>query len=228
MSTSLDQASCDTTAEASGSCSSGPTPVTPGGTITPPSAAPPNGTSYTLYDTDGNQLYTTTGVYQPGASSASYLQTTYSLYKNNSVTLSGTTISCTSTPPSPSLPCATINADGVVTQLAYNSAGDLTSSATPDGNGTEIAKTTYTYDGDGEQTAVTSPDGNLSGANAGNYTTTTAYNADAEKTTVTQAGGTGATVTPRATSYGYDADGNQITVQDARELHHHHGLQRRR
>ena len=216
VSTSLDQASCDTTAEASSSCSSGPAPVSPGGTITPPSSAPPNGTSYTLYDTDGNQLYTTTGVYQPGASSASYLKTTYSLYKNNSVTLSGTSISCTTTPPSQSLPCATINADGVVTQLAYNSAGDLTSSATPDGNGSEIAKTTYTYDGDGEQTAVTSPDGNLSGANAGNYTTTVSYNAGGEKTTVTQAGGTGATATPRATSYGYDGDGNQTTVQDAR------------
>ena len=33
---------------------------------------------------------------------------------------------------------------------------------------------------------------------------------------MTQAGGTGATVTARATSYGYDADGNQTTVQDAR------------
>ena len=95
-------------------------------------------------------------------------------------------------------------------------AGDLTSSSTPDGNGSEIATTTYSYDGDGEQTATTSPDGNLSGANAGNYTTTTAYNTDGEKTSVTQAGGTGATVTPRTTSYGYDADGNQTTVQDAR------------
>ena len=34
-----------------------------------------------------------------------------------------TAISCAATPPSPSLPCATINADGVVTQLAYDSAG---------------------------------------------------------------------------------------------------------
>ena len=216
VSTALDQGSCATTAEASSSCSSGPTPVAPGGTITPPSSAPPQGISYTLYDTDGNQIYQTTGVYQPGASSASYLQTTYSLYKNNSITLGSTHISCTTTPPTQSLPCATINADGVVTQLAYNSTGDLTSSATPDGNGSEIAKTTYTNDGDGEQTAITSPDGNLSGANAGNYTKTTAYNADGEKTSVTEAGGSGATVTPRTTSYGYDGDGNQTTVQVAR------------
>ncbi|HVB42381.1 MAG TPA: RHS repeat-associated core domain-containing protein, partial [Streptosporangiaceae bacterium] len=42
------------------------------------------------------------------------------------------------------------------------------------------------------------------------------YDPDGQQTTVTQAGGSGATVTPRATSYGYDANGNQTTVQDAR------------
>ena len=215
-STTLDNTNCDATAQASSACSSGPSPVSPGGVITPPSTAPPQGVTYTLYDTHGNQLYSTTGVYQPGSSTAAYLKTTYSLFTGNSVTLSGNTISCTTTPPSPSLPCATINADGVVTQLAYNSSGDLTSSSTPDGNGTEIAKTTYSYDGDGEKSSETSPDGNLTGANAGNYTTTTAYNADGEATTVTQAGGTGATATPRPTTNGYDADGNKTTVQDAR------------
>ena len=114
--------------------------------------------TYTLYDTDGNALYTTTGVYEPGATTAAYSRTTYQLFKNNSVTLSGTAISCTTTPPSVSLPCATINADGVVTQLAYNSVGDLTSSAAPDGNGSQIATTTYAYDGDGEQTSTTVPE----------------------------------------------------------------------
>jgi YD repeat-containing protein len=217
-STALDDTSCSATAQAASACSTsqtGPSSVTPGGVITPPSSAPPRGVTYTLYDTDGNTLYTTNGVYQPGSSTASYLQTTYSLYKGNSITLGSTNISCTATPPSNSLPCATINPDGVVTQLGYDTAGDLTSSAAPDGNGSEIAKTTYGYDGDGEQTSKTSPDGNLSGANAGNYTTTT-YNADGEQTTVTQAGGTGATVTPRTTTNGYDANGNNTTVQDAR------------
>ena len=90
------------------------------------------------------------------------------------------------------------------------------SSSTPDGNGTELATTTYAYDGDGEQTSVTSPDGNLAGANAGNYTTLTAYNADGEQTSVTAGGGTGHTVTPRVTIYGYDGDGSQTSVQDAR------------
>ena len=59
QSTSLGQLDCTSTATASSTCqtSGGPTPVTPGGTITPPSSAPPQGESWTLYDTDGNELY---------------------------------------------------------------------------------------------------------------------------------------------------------------------------
>jgi RHS repeat-associated protein len=213
-----DLANCTSTAEASAACQadSPPAPVAPGGTITPPSAAPPLGTTYTLYDTDGNQLYSTTGVYQPGASSASYSRTTYQLFDGNTVTLSGTAVSCTASPPSQSLPCAKVNADGVVTQLAYDWAGDLTSSATPDGNGSQVATTTYGYDSYGEQTSTVSPDGNVSGANAGNYTTVTGYDADGRKTMMSQADGSGGTVNPRTSNYGYDGDGNQTTVQDAR------------
>ena len=44
------------------------------------------------------------------------------------------------TAPSQSLPCATINADGMVTQLGYDCAGDLTSSATLDGNGSASSR----------------------------------------------------------------------------------------
>ena len=65
-----------------------------------------------------------------------------------------------------------------------------------------MAETTYSYDGDGEQTAIVAPDGNLSGANADNYTTATAYDSDGEVTSTTQAGGTGGsgpTVMPRTT-----------------------------
>jgi RHS repeat-associated protein len=215
---STDDANCTTVADAANTCQnySPPAPVTPAGVITPPSSAPPLGATYTLYDTDGNELYATTGVYMPGATTAAYSQTTYQLFKGNTVSLSGTLVSCATVPPSQTLPCATINADGVVTQLGYNSAGDLTSTSTPDGNGTEAATTTYTFDADGEQTGITAPDGNLSGANAGNYTAVTAYNADGQKTTVTQAGGAGATATPRVTTYGYDGDGNQTTVKDPR------------
>jgi RHS repeat-associated protein len=213
-----DLANCTSTAEASSACQadSPPAPVAPGGTISPPSAAPPLGTTYVLYDTDGNELYSTTGVYEPGATSAAYSRTTYQLFKGNTVTLSGTAVSCTATPPAQSLPCAKVNADGVVTQLAYDWAGDLTSSATPDGNGSQAATTTYGYDSYGEQTSTVSPDGNVSGANAGNYTTVTGYDADGRKTMMSQADGAGGTVNPRTSNYGYDPDGNQTTVQDAR------------
>jgi RHS repeat-associated protein len=217
--TALNLDSCAGTALASTPCSSseaGPAPVAPGGVITPPSTAPPSGVTYTLYDTAGNALYSTTGVYEPGSGSASYSQTSYQLFKGNTITLNGTNISCTNAPSSASLPCATINPDDVVTQLAYDAQGDLTSSATPDGNGTQIATTTYGYNGDGEQTSEVTPDGNVSGANAANYTTVTSYNNDGQKSSVTRAGGSGATVTPRTTYYGYDANGNQTTVQDAR------------
>ncbi len=217
----LQAENCQSTAEASSTatCSQdpGPSPVAPAGVITPPSSAPSLGLTYTLYDTDGNALYTTTGVYEPGGSSAAYSQTTYQLFKGNSVTLNSTNIACTYTPPSASLPCATINADGVVTQLEYDTAGDQTLSSTPDGNsGGQLASTTYTYNGDGEQLTKVAPDGNVSGANAGNYTTTTAWNADGKQASATQGNGTGYTDTPRLTSYTYDADSNQTKVEDAR------------
>jgi RHS repeat-associated protein len=209
---------CNTESAASAACSSDapPAAVAPGGAITAPASAPPKGVTYTLHDTGGNTLYTDTGGYEPGSSTAAYQQVTYTLYKGNSVTVGGTAVSCTATPPSQALPCAKINADGVVTQLTYDSAGDLTSSSTPDGNGSEAAITSYAYDADGEQTSQTLPDGNLSGANAGNHTTVTAYNADGKKTSVSAGAGSGATVTARTTTYGYDADGNQVSVKDPR------------
>ncbi|HVB45079.1 MAG TPA: RHS repeat-associated core domain-containing protein [Streptosporangiaceae bacterium] len=216
--TALNGPDCYSGITSSSTCSqaSGPSPVTHGGVITPPSSAPPQGVTWTLYDDYGNELYTTAGVYEPGSNAAAYSQTTYQLFKGNTVTLNGNNISCTATPPSALLPCATIDAKGVVTQLAYDAQGDLISSSTPDGNGTELATTTYAYDSDGEQTSTTSPDGNLPSANVGNYTTTATWNADGEQTSVTHAGGTGATVTPRTTNYGYDADGNRINDIDPR------------
>jgi RHS repeat-associated protein len=214
----LESDNCSSTAEATATCSNnpGPPPVSSGGTITSPASAPPLGLTWNLYDTDGNRLYSTTGVYSPSGS-YEYSQTTYQLFKGNSVTLNSSNVSCTYTPPTSFLPCATINADAVVTQLQYDPQGDLISSANPDGNsGGQLATTSYANDADGEQTSTVSPDGNLSGANAGNYTTTTAYNADGEKISVTQGDGTGYTDTPRTTAYGYDADGNQTSATDAR------------
>jgi len=187
-----------------------PAAITAGtATITPPSSAPPAYVTYTEYDTAGNMIYQTTGDYAPGSGTASQSRTTYHLYNGESVTLGSSTDSCTNSAPSGELPCATIDPDRVVTQLSYDSAGDLTSSSTPDGNsGGETATTTHTYDSDGEQTSTVAPDGNLSGANAANYTTATVYNADGEKTSVTLGGVSGHTVVPRTTTYTYDGDGN--------------------
>jgi trimeric autotransporter adhesin len=97
--------------------------------------------------------------------------------------------------------------------IADSAGGNIRHVVAPAVTDVEV-ETTYGYDTDGEQTSVTSPDGNVSGANAANYTTTTSYNADGEVTSVTAAGGAGATVAPRTTSYGYDADGNEISMTD--------------
>ena len=224
VSTALKLPICSSDMTASATCQqdSGPgsQSVAPGQAITPPPQIPPEGVAWTLYDNYGNDLYTTVGVYEPGASTPVYAQTVYTLFNGNTVTLPGTTtqIACAQPAPSPMLPCASINADGVVSQFGYNSAGDLTSTSTPDGNGTDLSTTTFSFDGDGEQTSTVSPDGNVSGATpstVANYTTTTAYNADGQQTSVTQ-GGTGGTVTPRTVSYGYDGDSNQTAVTDAR------------
>jgi YD repeat-containing protein len=112
-----------------------PSAVPAGGVITPPSATPPQGDDYSLVDTDGNTLYTTTGVYEPGSSTAfqstaGYTRTNYTLYKGNSVTLrawgpgqsgySTQSVGCGSVPPSQSVPCATIDENGIVTQFGYD------------------------------------------------------------------------------------------------------------
>jgi YD repeat-containing protein len=107
--------------------------------ISPPTSIPPEGISWTQYDTYGNQLWTTTGVFEPGSDTPAYAQTSYQLFTGNSITLDGTNITCASTPPSPSLPCASIDPDGVITQLAYDSQGDLVSTSTPDGNGSQLS-----------------------------------------------------------------------------------------
>jgi len=216
---SFDEQTCAATAMAASPCSSltPPDPISPGGTIAPATSAPPAYVTFSEYDTNGNLVWTTTGDYNPGDDSASQIRTTYNLYNDESVTLDGNNDSCTNTAPSSSLPCATIDPNGVVTQLGYDSAGDLTSSSTPDGNsGGEVAETTYGYDGDGERTTVTTPNGNLAGAIAANFTTTTAYDDDGEVMSVT-VGYTGDGYTARETSYGYDGDGNRTSVTDPRD-----------
>src|SRR5205823_3583995 len=139
---SFDEQTCATAPLSSAGCSalSPPASISGGGTITPPAAAPPKYASYSQYDTAGNLIWTSSGDYNPGSSSASQTRTSYRLYNGESVTLGGNTDSCAASAPASSLPCATIDPNGVVTQLAYNSAGDLTSASTPDGNpGGELA-----------------------------------------------------------------------------------------
>jgi RHS repeat-associated protein len=211
---SFNEITCATAPMAASHCSalSPPSAITGGGTITVPGSAPPKYATYTEYDTDGNLIYQTTGQYASGSGSASASRTLYYLYNGESVTLGSTTDSCTTGAPSSELACAVIDPNGVVTQLAYNSEGDLTSRSTPDGNaGGEVATNTYAYDGDGEQTSTVAPDGDLSGANAADYTTSSTYDSDGEVTSVTQGGASGHSVVPRATSFSYDADGNQIS-----------------
>jgi RHS repeat-associated protein len=223
--TSLEQPNCTTTALAAETCASSnvspPSTTPPGEPISAPSSTTPLGVNYTEYDTNGNELWSSTGVYEPGATSAMYEITTYQLFSGNTLKLgSDATIQCTATPPLPSLPCATVDADGVVTEFAYDSYGDLTSKTTglvPTLSGlssSASATTTYTYDADGEATSTVSPDGNVSGANAGNYTTLTTYNADGDVTSTSEGDGSGHTVTPRQTSYGYDGNGNETSITD--------------
>jgi RHS repeat-associated protein len=216
---SFDERTCATLPLAASACASlsPPSAITGGGTVSPPSSAPPKYVTYNLYDTAGNPVWTTTGDYQPGGSTASQSRTSYSLISGESVTLGSSTDSCGATPPSTSLPCLTIDPNNVVTQFGYDSStGDLTSSSTPDGNsGGEVAKATYTFDGDGELATVTAPDGNLSGATAANFTTTNTYTNDGQLATITVSQ-TGGSITARETQYSYDGNGNRTTLIDPR------------
>ena len=215
----FDEQTCTTLPQAADGCDSlsPPDPVSGGGSISGPGSAPPKYATYSEYDDDGNLLWTTTGDYNPGDASASQSRTTYTLYDGESVTIGEDDDSCTASPSSSSLPCATIDPNGVVTQLGYDgTTGDLTSTSTPDGNaGGEVAEMTYTYTDDGEQSTVTAPDGNLSGATAADFTTTKTYYDDGELHTVTVSH-TGGDITARETQYGYDADGNRISMTSPR------------
>ncbi len=146
----FDEQTCAASPEAASPCSalSPPAAITAEtSTITPPSSAPPPHVTYSEYDTNGNEIWQSTGAYEPGSGTASYSRTTYELYNGESVTLSGTEDSCDTEAPSGSLPCATIDPDGVVTELSYDSDGDLTSSSTPDGDATSPAGTISTFAG---------------------------------------------------------------------------------
>ena len=68
----------------------------------------------------------------------------------------------------------------------------------------------------GSRRAARHPDGNLPGRTRGTTPRRPSTTPMASKTRSPRPAAAGATVTPRATNYSYDADGNQTTVQDAR------------
>ncbi len=232
---SLNDMTCMALPEATTPCSELNPPATiPAGTpiISPPSSIPPPFVTYSQYDSNGNLIWTTTGVYPPGSTTPLYAKTSYNLYNGESVTLNGVTDSCDTPAPSSSLACATINPDGVVTQITYNQDGDAIKLSSPDtklitssSSGTsspsssgELSVITSTYDADGELTSVVSPDGNVSGANKANYTTTYTYDADGELTQKVQ-GSSSANITPRVTKYSYDENGNNTSISSSMSPH---------
>ncbi|MBO0822379.1 MAG: AHH domain-containing protein [Actinobacteria bacterium] len=103
------------------------------------------------------------------------------------------------------------------TANVYDPAGYLTRQTVHDGGQNLV--TTYTVDVLGHVLSVTDPRGNVTGATAGNYTTTMTYDANGNLQTatsppvqVTQNGAAPATAQPAA-AYGYDTFGDRTQVQ---------------
>jgi RHS repeat-associated protein len=108
-----------------------------------------------------------------------------------------------------------------VTNYAYADPNeDLTSQTVQNDSGPSRV-TSWTYDQNGQPLTMTAPRGNVSGANAANYTTTYAYDPAGELAAVTappvatQTFGSQIPVTANpVTTYGYDTFGDQTQVQD--------------
>ncbi|WP_075018058.1 DNRLRE domain-containing protein [Actinacidiphila rubida] len=99
-------------------------------------------------------------------------------------------------------------ANSAVTSMAYDGNDEVTSATAPqDSTGSPARITTYTYDAVGNRLTTTTPDGNVQGAAAGSYTTTTAYDAANQATSVTDAEG-------HKTTTAYDTVGNKTQVTD--------------
>ena len=118
---------------------------------------------------------------------------------------------------------ATVDPAGARTTLAYDPSGRLVSSTDPlertttyaydlDGHRTTQTSplgniTTWSYDPAGRPRSQTNPRGNTTGAVAADHTTTFGYDADGNRTSVTEPVGRQSTVT-------YDGVGNPLTVTD--------------
>ena len=185
-------------------------------------ATPEAGVTFYLYDADGNLLFSEQGVWSGSTLTGS--RVSYMLYKGDSITIGSDTVKCAAQPSSVVLPCAEIAPDNWlaaanpqpaprVTQIAYDSHGDLTTKIVVDATGKSSAKTTYNYDADGELTAQASPLGNLRGADKALYTTHFAYNADGEKVSTTT--GLPGSALGSFTSSSYDANGLVVSSSNA-------------
>jgi RHS repeat-associated protein len=137
-------------------------------------------TTYT-YDSDGNPLTASRLL-----SGSTYRTTTYT-YGDSS---------------NPGMVTSITDPRGKVTSYAYDSHGNLTQVTDPDGNVTK-----YGYDTAGRRTSMIAPSGNITGASPSQWTTTYAYNAFGELTSVTDP-------LSHVTSYTYDADGNRSSMTD--------------
>ena len=98
--------------------------------------------------------------------------------------------------------------NGAMATATYDADDRVTATTLPqDTATTPVRRTTYTYDGVGNRLTVTSADGNVSGAAAGSYTTTTGYDAVDQPITVTDAAG-------HIVTTGYDDVGDPVTSTD--------------
>ena len=97
----------------------------------------------------------------------------------------------------------TVQPSGRTTTNGYDAAGNLTSQTSPSG-----AKTTFGYDAAGHRTSLTEPRGNVSGANAADFTTTFTYTPDDLVDVLTDPLG-------HTANNDYDLNGNQTSTVDA-------------
>jgi RHS repeat-associated protein len=94
-----------------------------------------------------------------------------------------------------------------VTSYAYTPGGRLQKQTNGAGN-----STTYTYDDAGRTKTVTSPRGNVSGANAADFTTTYSYDGNGNKTAESHP--FPGSSTPAVTQYKYDSLNHLVAVTD--------------
>ncbi|WP_181647938.1 LamG-like jellyroll fold domain-containing protein [Streptomyces sp. WAC00263] len=105
------------------------------------------------------------------------------------------------------------------TDYTYDTLGDATAETVHNGSSTLV--TTHTYDQRGVLTSTTDPRGNVSGATAADYTTAYASDQAGRLTQVTaptvnaESGGGAPQQIHPITLYGYDAFGDQTSVDDA-------------